>query len=31
MGKYEKPIFGLMGFACIVLPWACAILIERFH
>jgi hypothetical protein len=30
MGKYEKPIFRLIGFALIILPWACAAIVAHF-
>ena len=29
LGKYERPIFGLLGYALIVLPWVCAAFIFR--
>ena len=29
LGKYERAIFGLLGYALIILPWVCAVFIFR--
>jgi hypothetical protein len=29
LAKYERPIFGLIGYALIILPWVCAVFIFR--
>ena len=29
LDKYERPIFGLMGYALIILPWVCAVFLFR--
>ena len=29
LGKYERAIFGLLGYTLIILPWVCAVFIFR--